>query len=301
MPEKKINCFSTTIDLSLADKLRKDLEEKEFSFSTPPYTIFSAKKKGIACTLYQSGKLTVQGKEKDPFIQFYLEPEIIGAFHYTHPEAYVEQEPHIGSDEAGKGDFFGPLCIAALYADTPGIKNLIKIGVKDSKKFSDTSIIKMAKTLKGSYPFSVIRLFPIKYNELYLKFKNLNSLLGWAHSTVIEDLYKKTHCKKVLVDQFAHEFVLSSFIRRKKIPIDLHQKHRGEEDPVVAAASIIARASFLDGLEQLSKEYNISLFKGASQQVVEQGKLLVNKYSPEVLEKVGKIHFKTTLEINGNQ
>ncbi|MBN1915175.1 MAG: ribonuclease HIII [Parachlamydiales bacterium] len=300
MTVKKNNCFSTSIDMSLAAKLRKDLESQGFTLSSPPYTLFSAQKQGVVCTLYRSGKLTVQGKNKGEFIQFYLEPEILQSFHYTHPESYIDTTPHIGSDEAGKGDFFGPLCVAALYADSDGIKNLLQLGVQDSKRLSDSSVIKMAQSLKKSYSFSIVRLFPEKYNQLYLQFKNLNSLLSWAHTTVIEELYRKTGCKNVLVDQFAQENLLASFIARKKIPIALQQKVRGEEDLVVAAASILARASFIDGLEQLSQQYMVPLLKGASDKVIEQGKLLVAKMGPEILEKIGKIHFKTTLDINNS-
>ena len=112
----KTSCFTANIPLELADKIKQDLIQQGFEIQKPPYTLFSAKKKGISCTLYESGKLTVQGKERGPFIEFYLEPEILKEFRFSHPEAHVDQTPHIGMDEAGKGDFFGPLCISALYS-----------------------------------------------------------------------------------------------------------------------------------------------------------------------------------------
>ncbi len=109
-----------------------------------PLAIFSAKKKGISCTLYESGTLTVQGKEMGPFMEFYLEPEILQNFKYTHPLAHIDLKAHIGMDEAGKGDYFGPLCVAALFADVDGIKKLADMKVRDSKKISDDGILKMA-------------------------------------------------------------------------------------------------------------------------------------------------------------
>ena len=112
----KKNVFSTKIDVRLKDKLKKDLENKGFSFTTLPYTIFSAKRDKIVVTLYKSGSLTVQGKDKDEFIEFYLEPEILKTFEYTNPHLKIDKTPRIGVDESGKGDFFGPLCVCSLFA-----------------------------------------------------------------------------------------------------------------------------------------------------------------------------------------
>lgn len=294
---KKPNTFTATLDLSLTEKLREDLSHQEFSFSTPPYTIFSAKKKGIVCSLYTSGKLVVQGKEKDEFIEFYLEPEILKSFDYTNLEANIDMSPRIGVDESGKGDFFGPLCVASVYADEIRIKNLISFQVKDSKKLSDSSILKMAKNIKNECPYSIICLYPEKYNELYSKMRNLNFLLGWAHASVIYNLFSKTLCKNVLIDQFADKKIVASAIKRKKIEIDLTQRHKGESDIVVAAASVIARACFLEGLEKLRSASNINLPKGASEKVIEAGLKIATNFGIEELKKYAKIHFKTYEEI----
>ena len=296
---KNSACFSAVIDLSLADKLKSDLQAQEFELSRPPYTVFSAKKKGVSCTLYESGKLTVQGKEMEPFIEFYLEPEILKEFKFSHPSAHANLKPHIGMDEAGKGDFFGPLCVAALFADEQGIKQLIEWGVKDSKRFSDDSILKLAKKIRPAFPFTVIRLFPAKYNELYGKFKNLNRLLGWAHAAALGDVSGKTGCKDAILDQFADKSVVERMLQQKKLEVNLVQRVRGEEDLVVAAASILARAAFLEGMKELSEEAGIELPKGAAAIVKEIGSKLVAKHGPDILVKFSKSHFKTTKEILG--
>lgn len=288
--------FTAKIDLKLAPKLEADLRAQDFELTKPPYTIFSAKKKGVSCTLYESGKLVVQGKEMDSFMEFYLEPEILQEFKYSHPEAHLDLKPHIGMDEAGKGDFYGPLSVAAVYADGEGIKQLQKMGVKDSKSFSDASIHKMAKEIRAAFAYTVVRLFPLKYNELYRRFKNLNRLLGWAHAAALGDLAEKTGCKDAIVDQFAEKHVMETALQQKKLEIHLVQRVRGEEDLVVAAASILARAAFLDGLVQLSQEIGVELPKGASSKVIEVGK----KLGKELLEKVAKTHFKTYAEITEN-
>lgn len=290
--------FTAKIDLSLGKKLEEDLRNQGFEISTPPYTVFSAKKKGVSCTLYKSGNLTVQGKEMQAFIEFYLEPEILKEFRFSHPETHLDLTPRIGLDEAGKGDFFGPLCVAAVYADSEGVKHLQQIGVRDSKKISDDSILKLAKKIRAQYPYTVIRLFPRKYNELHAKFKNLNRLLSWAHVAALGDLSQKTNCRKAILDQFADKHVVENSMRQKKLDVDLEQKVRGEQDIVVAAASILARCAFIEGMDKLSEEYGIRLPKGAARQVIETAEKLVAKFGREVLQKVAKTHFKTMKEID---
>lgn len=292
-----MNTFVTTIDLALAPKLKAELEEQGFKMEKPAYTIFSAQKQGVSCTLYTSGKLTVQGKGKDDFIAYYLEPEILKSLAYTYPEIGVDLTPHIGVDEAGKGDFFGPLCIAGVQADEEGIKKLLALGVKDSKRMSDKNILLMASKIRPAFAHSIIRLFPLKYNELYGNFKNLNRLLAWGHSTAIAELVEKTGCQAALIDQFADESLVINALKQKKLAIKLTQRPRAEEDPVVAAASILARAAFVDGIEILSKEAGIELPKGAANHVIEVGRRLIQKHGGQSLGKFAKLHFKTTNDV----
>lgn len=290
-------CFSTKVDLNLKDKLKRDLEEQGFTFTHPQHTIFQAAKKGISCTLYESGALTVQGKDKDPFIEFYLEPEIIHSFEHSHPTAHIDTTPHIGVDEAGKGDFFGPLCTCALYADEEGIKKLVSMGVKDSKRLSDSTVKKLGKQIKAAFAFSLVRLYPEKYNELYEKFKNLNRLLAWTHAAAIEELVAKTNAERAIIDQFAEKHVMENMLEKKNIKIHVEQRHKGEQDVVVAAASIIARMSFLEGLEKISENLTIPLPKGASQEVKDTARKILARFGIEMLDKVSKKHFKTRAEI----
>lgn len=288
-------CFVATINLNLADKLREDLLSQGFELSTPTYTVFSAQKKGVSCTLYTSGKLTVQGKDKEEFITFYLEPEILKNVSYSYPEINVDFTPRIGIDESGKGDFFGPLCIAGIQAGEEKIKELLALNVRDSKKMSDPTILTMSKKLKQAFPHSIVRISPKKYNELYATFHNLNRLLAWGHATAIGELVEKTGCDQVVVDQFGDEHLVETAVGRKnlKVPVKLTQRHRAEEDPVVAAASILARAAFLEGMDQLGASVSLELPKGASQKVIEIGVKLVERHGAAILENVAKLHFKT--------
>ncbi|MFA6118786.1 MAG: ribonuclease HIII [Parachlamydiales bacterium] len=292
--------FSTKIDINLAPKLQKDLEDQGFAISHPEYTIFFAKKTGINCILYKSGALIVQGKNKNEFIEFYLEPEILKKFNFTNPEAFVSMVSRIGVDEAGKGDFFGPLSIGGVYADEAGIKKLISLNIRDSKKIADKTILSLAKILKENFSIAIVRIFPEKYNELYLKFKNLNRLLAWGHAAVISQLVEKTKCKEVIIDQFADKHVVENAVSKINLKIHLEQRTKAEEDPVVAAASIVARAGFLKGLEEMSEKHNFQFPKGASKMVIETGKKFIEKNGSDSLEKVAKIHFKTSEKIINN-
>lgn len=281
------------LEKSLSAKLKMALVEQEFEITQPAYTQFSAKKKGLSCILYDSGKLVVQGKESAHFIEFFLEPEILGTFTATHPMAEMNVSARIGIDESGKGDFFGPLCIAGVYASGKDFEELQSIGVKDSKDLSDRKIQTIATKIKSKFLHHVVRINPAKYNEIYSSFKNLNRLLAWGHATTIEHLVEKSGCRKVIIDQFADESVVITALKRKGLEVDLTQRHRAEEDLVVAAASILARDAFLEGLQKLSQEVGFNLPKGASSLTIEIGCKILAKWGKERLMQVCKQHFKT--------
>lgn len=294
MPPKP-SSFVAEINPSLFEKLRRDLEDRQFAFACPPppYSVFSAKKPGLSCTLYTSGKLVVQGKELKEFIEFYLEPEILGHFKFSHPEELMDVTPRIGIDESGKGDLFGPLCTAGVYADSKQIKELVKLGVCDSKKLSDGAIAKLAPQITAVCLHHLVQVYPKRYNELYDQFRNLNHLLAWTHASAIEALVERSGCKNVITDQFAAEHVLERALKNKKLNIDLTQRHKAEEDPVVAAASILARNAYLCGMHSLSQEFGVDFPKGASALTLVKAKEFINKCGKEQLPFVAKMHFKS--------
>jgi len=295
------NSFVTTLDLKLAPKLKQELIEQDFEITAPPYTLFSGKKKGISCTLYASGKLVVQGKDRASFIEFHLEPHVLGTFSSTHPLAAAAQNSRIGIDESGKGDFFGPLCVAGVYVRSDQFTLVQSMGVKDSKTISDKNIRIIAAKIKATCLYQVVRINPPKYNEIYSNFLNLNKLLAWGHATTIEKLIEKSGCHEVILDQFASEWVVLSALKRKNIQIDLTQRHRGEEDLSVAAASILARDAFLEGLEKLSQEAGLILPKGGSSITIELGKKILQEEGIEKLLSLCKHHFKNLDAILGKK
>lgn len=291
------NIFVTTLDSALAERLRSDLKAQDFEITVPLHTVFSGRKKGISCTLYKSGKLTVQGSGMREFVEFYLEPEILKNVSFTYPEIVsaetLDLTGRIGIDESGKGDFFGPLCIAGVFAEGKSITKLKAMGVRDSKTLTEAAIIKIGHQIRSEIDYHIVRINPSKYNELYSQFLNLNTLLAWGHATAIEQLVLKTNCKNVIIDQFAAERVVETALKRKKLQVELTQRHRGEEDVVVAAASILARCEFLEGLKKLGEEYGMVLPKGASAATIAAGKKIFLKYGEKGLVNTSKVHFKT--------
>ena len=198
---------------------------------------------------------------------------------------------HIGVDESGKGDFFGPLVIAACYV---GPEHLAELeGVKDSKKLTDKIAITLSARIKRVCPHSIVAIGPAKYNELYEKFRNLNKLLAWGHARAIENTLEQAPCDLVISDQFADPAGLKRQLFEKGKQINLVSQVRAESDIAVAAASILARAEFLNRLERLGQEAGLPLPKGASPQVIAAGRALVKMKGPEALTGVAKLHFKT--------
>lgn len=290
--------FVTQLSPELHDLLKTRLEEKSFIFSRPPHTIFLARSPSVSCTLYTSGKLVVQGKGSQEFIDFFLEPEILRTFSYK--DIKKDLRPRLGIDESGKGDFFGPLCIAGVYASSADIlQKLYKTKIQDSKLIKDSQIPLLSQKIRSLCTYKLLILRPQKYNDLYEKFQNLNLLLAWAHATVIEQLSPRPGGKVFAIsDQFASsERVLSQALKKKHVEIPVIQKTHAEQDIVVAAASILAREAFISTLAQLEQQFSIKLPKGASAQVKAVGKSLVHTLGKDVLPLVCKIHFKTFHEI----
>jgi ribonuclease HIII len=212
------------------------------------------------------------------------------------PHTSVER---IGIDESGKGDYFGPLVIAAVFVDATTQNELALMQVRDSKKISDGRILEMAPDIKTICPHSVITIGPHKYNELYAKIRNLNRLLAWGHAKALETLLERVSCERAIADQFGDERLILNALQEKGRKIILEQRTKAESDIAVAAASILARAEFLVRLKRLSGEIGTTLPKGASPAVELAGKMVVKKYGQERLGTVAKLHFKTTKAVLG--
>jgi ribonuclease HIII len=213
------------------------------------------------------------------------------------PELFPPEKGHIGTDESGKGDYFGPVVIAGVYLPDGQEDVLREFGVKDSKRTSDNRARELAEVIKRGYAHSVVSIGPERYNELYSRLSNLNRILAWGHSRVIENILERVNCRLAITDQFGDKAFVVNALMKKGKRIELVQRPKAEEDMAVAAASLLARAEFLKRLHFLSQDVGLELPKGASVLVEEAGLKLVRLRGPQILEKVAKTHFKTTARI----
>jgi len=203
----------------------------------------------------------------------------------------------IGTDESGKGDYFGPLVIAGVYLEKSLIPEFKELNVRDSKRISNGVIKELDFKLRSICRYSVVVIGPEKYNLLYSRMKNLNRILAWGHARVIENILLQVDSPKAISDQFGDELYIKNALMKLGKKIRLEQRPGAESDPAVAAASILARAEFLKRLEGLSRECGLVLPKGASPQTEEVARELVEKLGKENLEKYVKLHFKNTSKV----
>lgn len=286
------------------------LRSQDFVFAEAPHSHYAASKCNTNLVFYQSGKLVVQGKGTREFVEFVLEPLIlqearIGYESVLNPEILL---PRVGVDESGKGDFFGPLCIAGVYVNASVVQAWTESGIRDSKRIqSDKLIQKLAEMIRQT-PGCITTVVPIgneAYNRLHRSMKSVNTILAWGHARVIENLMLQKHRMapppvRAISDQFSSskgtvERALMGLGRE----IELVQRHRAEEDIAVAAASILARHEFVTRLGSLGKELGFSLPKGASSAVEAVAKQILEQRGFDSMAKVSKMHFRTALRVQG--
>jgi ribonuclease HIII len=287
-----------------AAKLRGLLEAKGgFKFEPKPYTLYAAAGEKVSIAVYEKGpKIVVQGKGTEDFVKFTLEPEVLGVAELGYEEVLNPGmfSPHIGVDESGKGDFFGPLVIAGAYVDAEMARTLQAIGAMDSKRIgSDARISAIAADMRrAGVIHEIIVIGPERYNELYASFGNLNKLLAWGHAKIIENLLVRVpDCPRALSDQFANPKVLQRALQARGKSILLEQRTKAESDPAVAAASIFAREKFVKWLDEAGQANGVHLGKGVSPMIKAAAVEFVQKHGREALARVAKMHFRTSQEV----
>lgn len=205
----------------------------------------------------------------------------------------------IGVDESGKGDFFGPLVVAAVLADDSQLPVLAQLGVRDGKLIANKKLMSIDLLLREKFPCEILIHHPQEYNRLYRKIRNLNHLLADSHTSCIAGLLANHEADLAVSDRFGKPELIEERLRSRKIRIAITQITGGERVPQVAAASIVARAAFLREIENLSKEYHTEIPRGAAAQVDSAGRELVKLYGLAVLEKLTKLHFKNYKRVVG--
>ncbi len=302
---KKLASYTAKLDRAQLEKLRAICDARGFTPFEVAYTHFAFKADHLKINLsaYTSGKVVIAGKGTEDFVTNTLEPEVTGAAklgydEVLHPDWF---EAHDGLDESGKGDFFGPVIAATVIADRPAIEGWIQAGVKDSKKIAETQIIRLDRLIRETKGVVVRTCFcgMPKYNELMGRPRaNLNRLLAWQHATALEQALLAKRVPWGLLDQFTEQPLVQRELAQKKVEgFELRMRTKAEEDPVVAAASVVARAEFVRQMHALSKTLGVKLQKGAGPLVKAQARDIIAKLGARALGNYAKLHFRTAYEV----
>lgn len=302
---KKISSYTIKLDAEQLAKLRGHCEARGWTPLPVAYThfAFKAEAQKLNISAYTSGKVVIAGKGTEEFVQNTLEPEITGApklgyDEVLHPDWF---ETHAGLDESGKGDFFGPVVAATVIADKSAIDAWRGAGAQDSKKMAESKIIeldRLIRSTKGAVVKTCLCSMP-KYNELMARPRaNLNGLLAWQHATALIQALAEKPVPWGLLDQFSEQPLVQRELKKKGVKdFELRMRTKAEEDPVVAAASVVARAEYVRQMHTLSKAFGDKLQKGAGPLVKEQANVIISKFGVRALGNFAKLHFRTAYEV----
>ena len=300
---KKLSTYTLKLDDAQMEKLRSILGGRGWEAFDVPYARFAFRGRDCNVTAYESGKLVVAGKGTEEFVTMTLEPDItrapkLGYDEVHHPDWF---ELHAGLDESGKGDLFGPVVAATVIADRTAIEGWIKAGVKDSKKVAESQIIVLDRMIRGTHgvAVSVCLCGMPKYNLIMSRpHANLNKLLAWQHATALAQALRIKKAPRGLLDQFTKQPLVQRELKKMGITdFELQMRTKAEEDPVVAAASVVARAEYVRQMHTLSWQFGGPHQKGAGPLVKEQAAQIIGRFGARALGTFAKLHFRTAYEV----
>lgn len=308
--------------MTITLKVSEDTKEKMLEYfedlkrpNTPQYAVFQAVDGDSVVTLYESGKCVFQGKDADLASQFWVETEKLNSgkaittnsedkkkqdkldkINIIDPKIYYSNT--IGSDEVGTGDYFGPIVVTATLVEKENIEFLEKLGVKDSKKLTDEKILEVVPEIIKKIPYECVILSNVDYNKNYSSDMNMNKVKAILHNKVLLKMNDKYNCDYTVVDQFAKPYVYYNYLKDIKSFRNITFMTKAEDKCLsVACASLISRYVFLKEFDKLGKSLNMTLLKGASDKVDNQGLEIVQKYGFDKLNEIAKLNFKNTEKI----
>lgn len=305
-----VTTYTAKLKPEEAARLEPLIRDGSFQLREVPHARFCGVKPDVHVTLYESGKVVVQGKGTREFVEFTLEPLVLlrAGTGYEDVLEPTRLDPRLGVDESGKGDFFGPMCVAGVYVNADVLAAWRNAGIRDSKNItSDAQVGRLAKLIRETRGcvWNVVAIGNEAYNRMHAASGSVNRVLAWGHARVIENLLGQKHRMnppplRAISDQFAaSKATLEKALMKDGRSIELVQRHKAEEDLAVAAASILARDEFVTRLRALGEQYGVVMPKGASEAVEAAAREFVARHGAGALGKVAKMHFRTSYRVLG--
>lgn len=251
---------------------------------------------GASITIWSTGTLLIQGKEEVKYKG--IIESLLCVPYSKDTEDVIPQACIIGSDEVGNGSYTGGMTAAAVYVPLAMVDSLKALGIKDSKSVSDSRIPQLAKEIKKYCPYFIMSLSPQQYNRAISNGYNQVSLKVLMHNYCAVKLQNAYHGLKFdsyIVDGFTNQGTWDNYVAKEKEQTKVKAKlvpHAESLYLAVAAASILARESFLKQIEFLSRESGINLHQGVTSYVRED--VLALKSRGFDLNDFVKLHFKNT-------
>lgn len=259
---------------------------------------------GAVAVMYTSGKLVIQGKEN--LVNEVLD-QALGSEKLKDDDVssigLSEADLIVGCDEAGKGEFFGPLVLAACYIPIEMRDEIVGLGVDDSKKLTDDKIITIVEKLQEKVLFELNIVNPGRLNQRWRKIKNISEIMAQEYAVIIKKVsneigdFKKQGA--IVVDRFTK---ISSRMEKSLDEVGISmggdgvkcvQIPNGERYLSVAVASVLARAKYLEVMNDYELEYERKFPRGYSG-VVEFSEKFIEDFGSEVFQSVAKTFFKTS-------
>ena len=284
----------------------------------PQGAVFAAKADGCSITGYKSGKVLFQGKKAS------IESTIWGSASTSPPKTKTSSKKSVdehsyrppenvtslvllGSDETGTGDYFGPMTVVCAHLSGEQMKTIEHWGIRDSKMINDTLIQELAPKLVKECTYSLLVLKNKKYNELQQKGMNQGQMKALLHHQAINNVIKKCDdeglpYEGVLIDQFVQPQRYFDYLKSKnqswtsKKPLYFATKAESLH-PAVAAASVLARYSFLKEMDKLADQIGLPLPKGAGEKVDQAARRIIKEKGKETLFSCTKWHFANTTKV----
>ncbi len=308
--------MSTTLVLGAAEiaSLRGALAEAGYEFRALDHAHWQARGEEVVVSAYRSGKVVVQGAGEGRFLERYRggaggrgeaerPPNKRGAGGRSEAERPPNKrgkgegtgETQVGSDESGKGDYFGPLVVAAVVVTPEHAAKLAKAGVRDCKTMGDEAVHRAALVIRALCPHAIVALSPEQYNARHRETGNVAVFLAAMHAdAVAAALSGVVGCERVVIDQFTRPERLRTELKRAGVDLPAEIRTKAEDNPAVAAASVLARAEFLNGLRELGHGFGTELPKGAGEPVDRVAREIYALGGIDALAGIAKTHFKTT-------